>query len=46
MDLGGVTGTDPETLGALCQRYELEMDPDSLPGLVQRFGLAFPGEPI
>jgi hypothetical protein len=30
----------------LCARYELEMDPGSVPGLVERFGLCFPGEPI
>jgi hypothetical protein len=27
-------------------RYELEMNPDSAPGLIQRFDLRFPGEPI
>jgi quercetin dioxygenase-like cupin family protein len=46
VDLGGVTQADPQTLGELCARYELEMDPDSRPGLVERFGLQFPGEPI
>src|SRR5437870_4958492 len=46
VDLGGVTQAEPETLMALNQRYELEMDPESIPGLVQRFGLRFPGEPI
>ena len=46
VDLGGVTGADPQTLGELCSRYELEMDPDSVPELIQRFGLQFPGEPI
>jgi quercetin dioxygenase-like cupin family protein len=46
VDLGGVTQADPDVLGALCARYELEMDPDSVPGLVERFGLRFPGEPI
>jgi mannose-6-phosphate isomerase-like protein (cupin superfamily) len=46
VDLGGVTEAEPEVLGALCARYELEMDPDSVPGLVERFGLRFPGEPI
>jgi mannose-6-phosphate isomerase-like protein (cupin superfamily) len=46
VDLGGVTGADPQALGALCRRYELEMDPDSVPGLVERFGLNFPGEPV
>jgi mannose-6-phosphate isomerase-like protein (cupin superfamily) len=46
VDLGGVTGADPETLAALCASYELEMNPDSVPELVQRFELRFPGEPI
>jgi quercetin dioxygenase-like cupin family protein len=46
VELGGVTGADPETLMALCQRYELEMDPGSVPDLLQRFDLRFPGEPI
>jgi hypothetical protein len=30
----------------LCARYQLEMDPESVPGLVERFSLRFPGEPI
>ena len=46
VDLGGVGAADPEAMGALCQRYELEMDPDSVPGLIERFGLQFPGVPI
>jgi mannose-6-phosphate isomerase-like protein (cupin superfamily) len=46
VDLGGVAQVEPETLMALNQRYELEMDPDSIPGLVERFGLRFPGEPL
>ena len=46
VDLGGVTEAQPGTLAELCARYELEMDPDSVPGLVQRFDLRFPGEPI
>ena len=45
-DLGGVTGTEPRTLMALCQRYGLEMDPASVPDLLQRFDLRFPGEPL
>src|SRR5476651_1968703 len=32
VDLGGVAQADPTVLGALCARYELEMDPASLPG--------------
>jgi mannose-6-phosphate isomerase-like protein (cupin superfamily) len=46
VDHGGVTQTDPRTLADLCARYQLEMDPDSVPGLVERFKLRFPGEPI
>lgn len=46
VDLGGVTEAEPQTLAELCARYELEMDPDSVPGLVERFDLRFPGEPI
>jgi len=46
VDLGGVTQTDPQTLADLCARYELEMNPDSVPELLQRFDLRFPGEPI
>jgi quercetin dioxygenase-like cupin family protein len=45
-DLGGVTQVDPQTLGALCARYQLEMNPDSVPGLLERFALRFPGEPV
>ena len=46
VDLGGVAQADPETLGELCARYELVMDPDSIPELVQRFHVTFPGEPV
>jgi len=46
VDLGGVTQADPQTLAELCARYELEMNPDSVPELLQRFELRFPGEPI
>jgi len=46
VELGGVSSADPQTLGALCARYELEMDPTSVPGLVERFDLRFPGEPL
>src|SRR5213082_3603842 len=44
VDLGGATDADPQALGELCAQYELDMDPDSVPGLVERFGLVFPGE--
>jgi quercetin dioxygenase-like cupin family protein len=46
VDLGGVTQTEPQKLAELCAHYQLEMDPDSIPGLVERFGVRFPGEPI
>jgi mannose-6-phosphate isomerase-like protein (cupin superfamily) len=45
-ELGGITNADPQTLGALSERYGLEMNPESLPELVQRFELRFPGEPV
>jgi quercetin dioxygenase-like cupin family protein len=46
IDLGGITAAAPHTLAELCTRYQLEIDPDSVPGLVERFDLRFPGEPI
>ncbi len=46
VDLGGVTQADPQVLGELCARYGLEMDPTSVPGLIERYGVRFPGEPI
>jgi mannose-6-phosphate isomerase-like protein (cupin superfamily) len=45
-DLGGVLEAGPDVLGELCARYELEMQPDTVPGLVERFGVRFPGEPV
>ena len=42
--LGGVAQAEPRVLGELCARYELEMDPGSVPGLLERFGLRI-GEP-
>jgi len=46
IDLGGVAQAGPEQLGALCQRFALEMNPDSVPDLIQRFGVRFPAEPL
>jgi mannose-6-phosphate isomerase-like protein (cupin superfamily) len=46
LDLGGVLEANPEQLGELCQRFALDMDPDSVPELVERFGVRFPGEPL
>jgi mannose-6-phosphate isomerase-like protein (cupin superfamily) len=44
--MGGVASSDPDAVGALCARYELEMQPASVPGLVARFNVRFPGDPI
>jgi mannose-6-phosphate isomerase-like protein (cupin superfamily) len=38
-DLGGALQAPPEELAALSERYGLEMQPDSVPGLLERFGL-------
>ena len=46
VDLGGVANAEPQTLCGLCERYGLEMNPGSVPELVARFGVRFPGEPI
>jgi len=36
----------PQVLAGLCARYELEMDPSTVPELTRRFDLQFPGIPI
>jgi mannose-6-phosphate isomerase-like protein (cupin superfamily) len=46
VDLGGAGQAGPEQLGALCERYALEMNPDSVPELIERFGVRFPAEPL
>ena len=43
--LGGSREADPEALAALSARYELEMRPESVPELLERFGLRI-GEPL
>ncbi len=35
---------DEALFAPLCQRYGLQMQPDSIPGLVERFGLRFPAQ--
>ena len=45
-DLGGVTALPTAALEELCSRYGLEMDLNSVPDLLQRFDLRFPGEPV
>jgi mannose-6-phosphate isomerase-like protein (cupin superfamily) len=45
-ELGPLTSgkePDPEAMAELCERYALDMQFDSVPGLCQRFGLRFPG---
>jgi mannose-6-phosphate isomerase-like protein (cupin superfamily) len=44
IDLGGAIEADQELLADLCGRYELEMDPGTVPGLLERFDLRL-GEP-
>ena len=44
-DLGGVLNTPPETLEQLNAAYGLEMQPETVPDLVERFGLRL-GEPL
>ena len=39
VDLGGPAVADPEALARLNARYRLEMQPDTLPELLERFGL-------
>ena len=46
IDLGGVSQAGPAQLGELCERFALDMNPDSVPELIQRFGVRFPGEPL
>ena len=44
-DLGGALKADPEDLAALNARYALEMRPETVPELMQRFGVVI-GEPL
>jgi mannose-6-phosphate isomerase-like protein (cupin superfamily) len=44
VEMGGAAQADPQAIGELCGRYELDMDPGSVPGLLERFGLRM-GEP-
>ena len=43
--LGGAMNADPDEFARLRERYGLEMRPDTVPELVQRFGLRV-GEPL
>ncbi|HET9592707.1 MAG TPA: cupin domain-containing protein [Solirubrobacterales bacterium] len=44
-DMVAAMRLDPDDLGALGERYGLEMKPESIPELLERFGLVI-GEPI
>ena len=46
VELGGPQKADPAELAKLNERYGFEMQPDSVPELLERFELKFPGEPI
>jgi mannose-6-phosphate isomerase-like protein (cupin superfamily) len=46
VEMGGVTAADPDAIGALSARYQLEMDPSSVPELIRRFGVVMPGLPL
>ena len=46
VDMGGVAAADPVTLAQLNARYGFEMRVETVPELVERFGLVFPGEPL
>src|ERR1700736_6331018 len=39
VDLGGAAKAGPQALRELCNRYGLEMDPGSIPILIERFGV-------
>ena len=45
VDMGGVLAADPAQVAALSDRYGLEMKPETVPGLLERFGLVV-GEPV
>jgi mannose-6-phosphate isomerase-like protein (cupin superfamily) len=45
VDMGGVVEASSEDVAALSDRYGLEMKPESVPELLERFGLAV-GEPV
>ncbi len=45
VDLGGIAQATPEAFVGLTQRYGLEVQPDTIPELLERFGLRM-GEPL
>src|SRR6478752_9393151 len=44
-DLGGAMAADPAAVAQLSERYGLEMQPETIPGLLERFGLQL-GHPL
>jgi len=44
-DLGGAIAADPDAVAALGERYGLEMRPETVPDLLERFGLQL-GQPL
>ncbi len=44
-DLGGVVAADPEEAAQLSRRYGLELRPETVPDLLERFGLQV-GHPL
>ena len=44
-DMGGVLAADPDAVAELSRRYGLEMRPETVPGLLERFGLQL-GHPL
>src|SRR6187549_1173338 len=44
-DMGGVIAADPDEVAELSRRYGLEMRPETVPGLLERFGLHL-GHPL
>lgn len=44
-NLGGAINADPEAFAALRERYGLELQPETVPELLERFGLRI-GEPL
>jgi quercetin dioxygenase-like cupin family protein len=45
VELGGVGEAEPQALAALSARYGLDLDPSTIPGLLERFELRIPGGP-
>ena len=45
VDMGGVARADPGALARLNDRYGLEMQPETIPELIERFGVRI-GEPL